>query len=308
MYIKIDTEDCTAKLSTFLLDVETNENFPHYSPEALISAIKIVMRNNHMKFGDIFVRQLVGIAMGMSPTPSVTNLYVAVYEEQELLKFLGTSVFYLRRFIDDDLAIWLHHPNPHIDKSNWIQLKRAVTSGCLGWTFTTRSSEVVFMDMTIKIEGPHIETNLFEKPLSLYLYIPPHSYHAPGVSASTVMGKVLRIHQLYTHPTDISQHLRKFYGRLLERGYQQDTLIPLFQKAITATEEYLQTSDDYRQIIKIQQQEANKRRVFFHLPFHPDNPTSKELQQLWRHHIFSPDGKQQLNHLHNKDGAPIPVD
>ena len=45
-----------------------------------------------------------------------------------------------------------------------------------------------------------------------------------------------------------------------------------------------------------------------HLPFHPDNPTSKELQQLWRRHIFSPDGKQQLNHLHNKDGAPIPVD
>ena len=67
MYIKIDTEDCTAKLSTFLLDVETNENFPHYSPEALISTIKIIMCNNCMKFGDIIVRQLNGIAMGICP-------------------------------------------------------------------------------------------------------------------------------------------------------------------------------------------------------------------------------------------------
>ena len=292
MYTKIDIEDCIAHLSAFLLDESTKKKFPHYSATPLITAIKIVMRNNRMRFGDIIVRQLIGIAMGMSPAPSLANLYVAIHENQALLKFLDTSILYLRRFIDDGLAIWLHHPDPHTDNANWIQFKEAVPSGGLGWTFTPRSSHVVFMDMTITIKGPCIETSLFEKPLSLHLYIPPHSCHAPGVSTSTVMGKVLRIFQLCTHKADISKNLHKFYGHLLERGYQQHTLTPLFQKAITAAEGYLKTSDEYRQLIKAEKQEANRRRVFLHLPFHPDNPSSKELQELWRQQIFSPDGDQ----------------
>ncbi|KAL7525048.1 hypothetical protein ACHAXR_000837, partial [Thalassiosira sp. AJA248-18] len=39
----------------------------------------------HMRFGDIILRQLIGIAMGMSPAPSLANLYVAIHEERELL-------------------------------------------------------------------------------------------------------------------------------------------------------------------------------------------------------------------------------
>ena len=54
MYTNIDTEDCISRLSTFLLDTETQAKFPHYNPKALIAAIKIVIRNNIMKFGDIF--------------------------------------------------------------------------------------------------------------------------------------------------------------------------------------------------------------------------------------------------------------
>ena len=59
------------------------------------------MRNNCMRFGDLIVRQLVGIAMGMSPAPSIANLYVAIHKQKELLQFLGSSVLLLRRFIDD---------------------------------------------------------------------------------------------------------------------------------------------------------------------------------------------------------------
>ena len=80
MYTKIDTEDCIARLSAFLLDESTKKKFPHYSATPLITAIKIVMRNNRMRFGDIIVRQLIGIAMGMSPAPSLANLYVAIHE------------------------------------------------------------------------------------------------------------------------------------------------------------------------------------------------------------------------------------
>ena len=66
------------------------------------------------------------------------------------------------------------------------------------------------MDMTIKIVGSKIETTLFEKPLALHLYIPPHSCHPPGVIIGLVMGNVLRIFQLYLRQDDIENHLCNF--------------------------------------------------------------------------------------------------
>jgi hypothetical protein len=62
------------------------------------------MLNNRMRFGDIIVKQISGIAMGMSPAPTIANLYVAIYEELHVLKFLPSPVLYLRRFIDDNMA------------------------------------------------------------------------------------------------------------------------------------------------------------------------------------------------------------
>ena len=95
MYTKIDIDDCITRISTFLLDPQTQAQFPHYDPEALIEAIEIVMQNNRIRFGDIIVKQLVGVAMGMSPAPPIANLYVAIHEKQTILSFLDSCVLYL---------------------------------------------------------------------------------------------------------------------------------------------------------------------------------------------------------------------
>ena len=68
-----------------------------------------------MKFGDIIVRQLVGIAMGMPSAPSLANLYVALHEERTIRFFFGNCIFYLRRFIYNGQCIWLHNPDPKMD-------------------------------------------------------------------------------------------------------------------------------------------------------------------------------------------------
>jgi len=46
------------------------------------------MRNNRFKFGDVLVKQIKGIAMGMSPAPPISNLYVAIHEEEEVLQYV----------------------------------------------------------------------------------------------------------------------------------------------------------------------------------------------------------------------------
>jgi len=58
------------------------------------------MFNDHIRFGDIIVKQISEIAMSMSPAPTVANLYVAIYEEMHVLKFIQSTVLHLRRFID----------------------------------------------------------------------------------------------------------------------------------------------------------------------------------------------------------------
>lgn len=308
MYTKIDIDDCIARLSAFLLDPQTQAQFPHYNAEALIEAIEIVMRNNRMRFGDIIVKQLIGVAMGMSPAPPIANLYVAIHEKGSILPFLDTCILYLRRFIDDGLAVWLHDPDPAVDAANWLRFKQAINAGGLKWTFTKRDTKVDFMDMTISIAGDKIETTLFEKPLALHLYIPPHSCHPPGVATGLIMSKVLRIFHLCSKSEDIDLKLKMFYNQLRDRGYQDKFIVPIFDRAIANSKKYLTQTDEYRQEIKARKEEKDKRRVFFHIQYHPANPPSRELQQLWRRIVFCPPGKPQLNQLTNQRGARVPVD
>ena len=124
MYTNIDTDDCIKNLSEFLQNPNTQRQFPHYPAQALVEALVLVMRNNRMRFGDTVVKQIRGIAMGMSPAPPIANIFVALHEESEVLPFLDTCVFFLRRFIDDGFGIWLHNPNFQVDKKIGRVLKQ----------------------------------------------------------------------------------------------------------------------------------------------------------------------------------------
>ncbi len=190
MYPNIDTAQCIERLSNYLTDPNISSKFD-YSPEALIEAIKLVMENNRMRFGDVIVKQVSRIAMGMSPALTIANLFVAMYEKTHVLQYVPHVVLYLRCFINDGIGIWLHDPDPTIDKNNWLIFQTCLNNSGLKWVFDKSLDEVVFMDLRLKIEGKKIVTSLFAKPMALHLYIPPHSCHAPGVLSGMVFGKVL---------------------------------------------------------------------------------------------------------------------
>jgi hypothetical protein len=160
--------------------------------------------------------------MGLSPAPTIANLYVAIYEELHVLKFLPSPVLYLRRFIDDGVGIWLHNPDPTINERNWKEFQDCLNASGLSWIFSNRSQEVVFMDLRLTIEGKQIKSCLYAKPLALHLYIPPHSCHPRDVLSGLVLGNVLRIYQLCSNETDVVKELKLFFHRLLDRGYQSN--------------------------------------------------------------------------------------
>ena len=73
MYTNIDRKECIASISEFLKRPSTCMKFQHYYSATLIEAL-IIMKNNCMRFGDLPVKQLMGIAMGVTPPPTISNL------------------------------------------------------------------------------------------------------------------------------------------------------------------------------------------------------------------------------------------
>jgi hypothetical protein len=312
MYTNIDTTQCLNRLETYLTTPSTKEQFPHISTTALIEALHIVMHNNRMKFGDIFTHQHKGIAMGMAPAPSIANLFVGIYENTHIIPFPPTRLHFLRRFIDDGFGIWLRDPDQEQDNLAWKQFQDLVNNMGLTWDFSKRSNKVTFMDLVITLSpSGKIYTNIYAKPLALHLYIPPTSCHAPGVLNGLIFGHHYRIYHLCSHKQDIEREINTFLRRLLDRGHSLSQLLPLFLSAENKLRNHCHsTKCTHPQPHPPPPHPStsphnSNNSAFLHLQYHPTNPNTREIQQLWRTHVSTPPNKIPFHHLKNRDGYPI---
>jgi hypothetical protein len=280
MYPSIYTTNCLDCLSGYLSNKEVSQVYEFLS-EALLEALELVMLNNRMRFGDIIVKQISGIVMGMSPAPTIANLYMVVSEEAHVLKYIPSVVLYLHCFIDDGLGVWLHDPNPAFDERNWTEFQTCLNAYGLWWIFSKCCREVVFMDLWLKIKGRKIVTSLFAKPMVLHLYLPPHSCHAPGVLSGLVFENILCIHQLCSDAWDVVKEIKLFLHCLLDQGYQLVKLTFLFQKAMDNAKAYLRCTALDHLCAKSSKEASHCQQVFLHQPYHPANPLSKPIQKLW---------------------------
>ena len=302
MYTNIDIDDSINRIIEFLSTI-----WDKHECKAVEEAMNIVMRNNRMRFGDLIFRQIRGVAMGMSPAPTIANLYVAIYERDNILPLLGSYLMYYKRFIDDGFAVWLHHEDPITDAKNWNEFKAICNAMGLSWTFKSPRKKLIFMDMTIKIKGDRLITTIYAKPMALYQYIPPSSCHPPGVLTGLIFGQILRIYQLCSLSEDIDKELSLFYRRLLNRGYKQEILIPLLEKGINNAITYLSLSPEQRESKKKAKTGRLDQRIFLHLPYHPQNPSSNFVQRLWQDLVFSPPNQDKLTELTNWEGHHVPI-
>jgi len=306
MYTNMCSKAVLEVLTEYLRRPSTMERFD-YNADCLIEAIGIVLRSNIIKFGDIFAVQKKGVAMGICPAPSLAIIFFAIHEDFLMNKW--KSIIFWLRFIDDVLGIWIPHPTRITDDQNWKNFQEDMNKfHGLPWEFVPRTSQVEFMDLVVRIEGDRLLTDLYEKPMALYLYIPPHSAHAPGGINGLVTGQMLRILTLCSDPDRIKTHTLNFLHRLEDRGYSREDLVPLIETAAKNARKYLQRSDEERQEIIQNRKDSLSRCVRLHRVFHPDDPSGSTIQKLFKETILEPSGKQPLNELENLDRSKIPVD
>jgi hypothetical protein len=240
------------------------------------------MKNNVFRFGDTHWLQTSGTAMGTPPAPPYATLFYAIHENILLEEFKENLLFY-RRYIDDVFGVWINSSLQ--DDIRWNLFKQRMNYSGLTWEVGDRKNRVDFMDLTIEIKDNRLTTTLYQKAMNLYLYIPPHSAHPPGVLTGHIYGNIFRIQRLYSEETDRQNLKREFYQRLIVRGYKPSDIKPLFAKAESNA--------------KKQKTVANNTRdnTFLHLPYHPNNPRSHEIQQIWQDSMIQPQQQQHLRYL-----------
>ena len=161
------------------------------------------------------------------------------------------------------------------------------------------------MDMTITIVDGSIETTLYEKPQNLYLYIPPHSSHPRGVFTGLIFGQILRIRRLCTHKKDADYNISQFFERLRARGHTPEQLRPLFHRAETNAQAYINRSPEEKERQRREKWVDSRNQVYFHLQYHPEDPPSSEIQKIWREYVSHPTDESPLAELENYDNVKV---
>ena len=297
-YTNIQTGPALEILDNFL---KTDPACSDYPINAIITALRLVMQRNIFQFGNTFWHQTSGTAMGTPCAPPYATIYYAVHEKFILEKYSSELLFY-RRFIDDVFGIWV--PDP-AQPNRWDEFKTDLNFQGLVWETGELLRKVDYMDLTISINSDFcIQTTLFEKKLNLYLYIPNHSAHPPGVLSGLIIGGVLRIYDLCSHDSDRRRLLNKFYRRLRQRGYQRSNILSFFDQGLhLARVRYV----DKRIVEK--EKIDQRQRVFLHLPYHPQNPPSSVLQRVFREHLSNPSDDIPLSRMISRfHHHPILVD
>ena len=129
-----------------------------------------------------------GIAMDTPPGCVYATLYFGIWE-LEIVPFFEANLPYYRCYIDDVFRIWKHHPDPAINTMKWMAFQASMDSyGKLEWEFSHHTKRTHFLNLDLKFTPTGITTKLFEKKMNLYLYLPPHTAHPPGVLRGLIIG------------------------------------------------------------------------------------------------------------------------
>ena len=124
--------------------------------------------------------------------------------------------------------------------------------------------------------------------ISTYTY--PPSAHPPGLLPGIVHSTLFRIFTLCSDPDDQLLRTKVFFKRLQARCYKSNQIKPLFLKAIARAKLYSGPNDTTNN---------DHTTVIFHLPYHPNDPPSHQIQQAWRQTVASPKYHMPLPDMRN---------
>lgn len=203
------------KNAVFAAAIATN----HPSPSLVVNAFLFVVHNNNFMYNEKVYVQLDGIAMGTNAAVSLANIYLHFTFDVHLQR--NPDILYFKRYLDDIVMVIKndnHDDIKDICRSQWNTLAPGIR-----WT-TEFSSPLPVLDLALTLTPtPNstlaISSNLFQKPVNVYGYIPWHSAHNRAVFRGFVRAEAHRFQRNCTHEKDFKCAITSFTNRLRSRGY-----------------------------------------------------------------------------------------
>jgi hypothetical protein len=270
MYTNIETQLGVASIQA-LLSNNTTLLPPNYPTNLILQMLTIIMENNIFSFADTFWKQQSGTAMGTPVACTYAMLSFGQYENAEILPNYQSNLIYYRRYIDDILGIWI--PSPCNNNNSFESFKLKLNSwGSLKWVVQEPSTKVQFLDLNITLDNSTIRVETYQKPMNLYLYIPPLSAHPPSCFKGLIFGE-LRRYWSQNSPETFQKLLSKFIQRLVDRGHTLKQLIPIIsQAAITIDQKGQQ-----RATLK----KDDSSTLYIHWRYHPAGIQRSDIRQIY---------------------------
>ncbi len=114
-------------------------------------------------------------------------------------------------------------------------------------------------------------TSTYQKPLNLYLYLPPNSAHPASCLKGLIKGELYR-YWLQNQPTDFQELVTQFLIRLCNRGHTIEHLTPIITQAAYSIESNRDCS---------QTKLENADTLYIHWKHHPNGLQRQTLRQLY---------------------------
>jgi hypothetical protein len=268
MYTNIDTATGVAAIRDFII-VNRDQIPADFPTDLFLQILTTVMENNIFTFAGTYWQQLSGTAMGTPAACAYATITFGQHENNLILPTYHSQLIYYKRYIDDIFAIWLPPERQKI--STWNKFKEDLNNwGSLEWAIEEPSLSTTFLDLNLQIIGNTIKTSTYQKPMNLYLYIPPKSSHPPSCLKGLISGE-LRRYFFQNSTTDFQAILTKFIWRLVNRGHTIDDLTPLL----------LQAASNLDRSTLTHTATENPSTLFLHWTYHPNGLQRQDLRKTF---------------------------
>ena len=215
--------------------------------------------------------------MGTSAACMWATIYYGRHEVKTLIPKFKSQLYdeTLIRWIDDIFGLWCCQTCKSREGCiHWKEFVDSLPFGLLTWSTPEPSQSVVFLDMTVSIEGGRVVTCTYQKPMNLYLYIPPASNHSPKQTRAIIFQLMKRYRLQNTKFKDYAKYTMLLYRRLLARGHLPDKTWPYFREAHQKIQLQLESQPEQ------QQQESTLPRL------NPNNLPTNEPRPSYLHFVY----------------------
>jgi hypothetical protein len=125
--------------------------------------------------------------------------------------------------------------------------------------------------------------------MNLHMYIPPKSAHPPGLLKGLVYGRLRTYWDQNTNPNNFAKMTKLLFNRLQLRGYSKEHLLPRFNESL----ERLQNTSQHQNTLQHSRRDLNhnevaspnKKKIFYHLAYHPRGVQRQEVRHLYDHTV-----------------------